>query len=62
MAIPQELSDAIILKTQIINDLKNGIADGAGQAANQVGNYGFQAAMAEFTRLSFLALRKYVGE
>lgn len=61
MAIPQDLHDAIILKTQIIDDMKNGVAEGAGQAANQVGNFGFRAATAEITRLVILALRKYVG-
>lgn len=55
MPLSQKLEDAVILKTQIINDLKNGVSDGAGLG-------GFQAAMAEITRLGIKALKKYLNE
>lgn len=54
MALPENLVHAVILKTQIIDDFKNGIAKGVGT--------GFQDAMAEITRLGVAALKKYVGE
>lgn len=69
MEIPQDVHDALIFRSQVTDDIKSGIADGGGQEANQVGNFGFRAAVAEITllaiqalRLGIKALRKYVGD
>lgn len=55
MALPENLVHAVILKTQIIDDFKNGIAKGADRGS-------FLEGVAEITRLGVAALKKYTGE